>query len=83
MFNRTDELNRLEQKLDNNDLSYVWEFFIESNIDEKLCSLLGGDCSQFLPTFPSDFADIANICFDVACKSLLKRIWKVRNDFLK
>ena len=58
---RTDELNRLEQSLDDNGLSYVWELFIASNIDEKLCILLGGDCTQFLPTFPSDLAHTANI----------------------
>ena len=80
---RTDELNRLEQSLDDNGLSYVWELFIASNIDEKLCILLGGDCTQFLPTFPSDLAHTANICFDNACKSLLKRAWKARNDLLK
>ena len=80
---RSDEFKRLEQSLERNGLSYVWELFISSNIDEKLFFLLGGDFTQFLPTAPSDLVHTANVCFDVTCKSLLKRTWKARNDFLK
>jgi len=80
---RVDEFNKLKQSLHKEGLSCVWVLFNTSNINVRLCILLGGDWTQYLQhILPINDVHNAHVCFDVTCKSLLKRLWKARNNFL-
>jgi hypothetical protein len=80
---RVNEFYKLKHKLQECGMFSVWFLFISSNIDTKLYMLLGGDCAQLIPPLESRSADIVHALLDAACKSLLKRTWKARNNLLQ
>ena len=77
---RVDEFHKHEQRLIERGLHAAWNLFNTGENDIKLFVLLGGDCTNLLPTLSNDQVHIVHLHFDSSCKSLLKRAWKNRND---
>ena len=84
---RVTEYHKLEYELVTNNLNQIWHWFISSNLNVKLCLMLGIS-KEIIPEnysdtcWPTDINYILCI-FDSFCKSFLKKAWNLRADFLK
>jgi hypothetical protein len=77
---RVAEYRNLENQLSINNLDYIWQLFISSDIKVKMCFMLGISKDYFLDisSFDVDVDCMLNI-FDSTCKSFLKKAWTLRN----
>ena len=68
---RTDELLKLERHLLENNLYSLWQNFMASDLESKMCIMLETPLDEDHGHF-----------FDTFCKSYLKRAWYVRSSIL-
>ena len=73
---RIDEFKKLESELMVNNCTYIWEMFISSNLDVKLCLTLGSPSNDLYTNIP----EISYAIFDQFCKSYAKRAWMYRTE---
>ena len=73
---RVDMFRKLEDDLMRNGLEQFWSLFISSNVDVKLCLILGLSDDALL------FCDPLLQIFDIYCKFYLKRAWHARSTIL-
>ena len=84
---RVTEYHKLEYELVTNNLNQIWHLFISSNLNVKLCLMLGIS-KEIIPEnysdtcWPTDINYILCI-FDSFCKSFLKKACNLRADFRK
>jgi len=79
---RAAEYNNLEYQFKINDMDFIWHLFISSDLNVKLCLMLGLSKDFFNDVYSFDIEIVLRI-FDTVCKSFLKKAWNLRNELLK
>ena len=79
---RIAEYRNLEYQFKINGMDFFWHLFIASDLNVKLCLMLGLSKDFFYDVHSFDINDVLSI-FDRSCKSFLKNTWNLRNELLK